>query len=83
MSISNLVGNIVERVVRIPRNWKNKHDVVHAMVASAMCQEDEALDDVIAAADSWATACGSNFWEEKCPKLTLAKVTCLACLARE
>ena len=81
MSIRDLV--IVDRTVRVPKNWKNTRGVVHAMVATAMCQDDEELEDVLGMADSWRTLCESNVWEEKCPKLTTAQVNCLECIAHE
>lgn len=81
MSLSDYIGRIVDFVDRLPKNWRSKQGVVHAMTVHTMRQEHEVPEAAIA--DFWATLCESDSWEEKCPKLTTAKVNCIECLGHE
>lgn len=78
MSLSDMIGRIVDGVERLPTNYRDRKGVVHAVNMHTMRQEDEPPEAAIA--EFWQTACESEAWEEKAPKLSKHKVTCVLCL---
>lgn len=65
-----MFGDIVDE---IDGRWRDDLGVVHLLHATGSHS----------VADYWETLCGSAAWEEKRPRLTRRKVTCLMCLGLE
>lgn len=78
MSLSDYIGRIVDHVEALPSNWRSRQGVVHSVNAHMMRQEHEPKSEAIA--EFWQTACESDAWEEKRPKLTKKPVTRCLCL---
>lgn len=79
MSLSDMFGKIVD-FNKPAGNWLNR-GIVHVLRVHMVRQEVERDDEAIE--DYWATLCESHTWEEKAPRMTKKRATCVLCLGLE